>query len=139
MKYSFGLIFLICCLSLTEGHKAKNHNKKQMKEIKKELDALDVKIAKLVEDTNRILLCLNTTWDSPNWDTVCVEPEEDLASPSARKLDRTDVSVLTAANLDIFWAANMYMNNGDRCGSTVSIERGRRIDCPDLTFIVAIQ
>ena len=110
MKLIFGVIFLICCLSFTEGHKAKKHNKKDMKEIQKELDDLDVKIAKLLADTALIEECIQTPRDSPNWDTVCVKPEE----------ERTNVSDLANTNLDVFWAANMYMNNGDRCASRVS-------------------
>ena len=87
MKYILAVIFFLCCLSLSEAHKAKNHNRKKMKEIRTELDGLDAKIAKLLEDTNRILECLNTSRSDPNWSNVCVQPEED------RSQDRTLVTL----------------------------------------------
>ena len=86
MKYILVVIFFLCCFSLSEAHKAKNHNRKKMKDIRAELDGLDAKIAKLVEDTNRILECLNTSKSDPNWSNVCVTPEE------SRSLDRTDIA-----------------------------------------------
>ena len=89
MKIILAVIFFLCCLSLSEAHGVKNHNRKKMKVVKADLDGLDVKIAKLVEDTNRILECLNTSRSDPNYDNVCVEPEEE---GSGRSLDRTDVT-----------------------------------------------
>ena len=86
MKIILAVIFFLCCLSLSEAHKVKNHNRKKMKDLKTDLDGLDVKIAKLVEDTNRILECLNTSRSDPNWSNVCVSPEE------VRSLDRTDIT-----------------------------------------------
>ena len=89
MKIILAVIFFLCCLSLSEAHGVKNHNRKKMKVVKADLDGLDVKIAKLVEDTNRILECLNTSRSDPNYDNVCVAPEEEV---SGRSLDRTDVT-----------------------------------------------
>ena len=86
MKYILAVIFFLCCLSLSEAHKVKNHNRKKMKDLRADLDGLDAKIAKLVADTNLILECLNTSRSDPNWSNVCVTPEED------RSLDRTDIA-----------------------------------------------
>merc|ERR1711974_423767 len=108
MKYILAVIFFLCCLSLSEAHKVKNHNRKEMKDLRADLDGLDAKIAKLVADTNLILECLNTSRSDPNWSNVCVQPAEE------RSLDRTDIG--TAA--DVVYAASMYMNSGDRCGAT---------------------
>ena len=123
MNLIYGVFLLICCFSFMEGHKLKpNYNRKKLKAIQADLDSLDVKIAKLVEDTDRIVQCLNTPRNDPNWAEVCTFPEEMLASSSARRLERTDVSDLDGDNKDVFWAANMYMSNGDRCGSRVSAQ-----------------
>ena len=98
------------------------YNRKKLKAIQADLDSLDLMIAKLVEDTNRIVLCLDTPSNAPNKAEVCTFPEEMLASSSARRLERTDVSDLDGDNKDVFWAANMYMSNGDRCGPRVSAQ-----------------
>ena len=86
MKIILAVIFFLCFLSLGEAHGVKNHNRKKMKVIKTDLDGLDAKIAKLVEDTNKILECLNTSRSDPNWSNVCVRPEEE------RSMDRTDIA-----------------------------------------------
>ena len=123
MNIIYGVFLLICCFSFTEGNKLKpNYNRKKLKAIQADLDSLDLKIAKLVEDTNRIVLCLDTPSNAPNKAEVCTFPEEMLASSSARRLERTDVSDLDGDNKDVFWAANMYMSNGDRCGPRVSAQ-----------------
>ena len=122
MNLIYGVFLLICCFSFTEGNNLKKYPKKKLKLIKADLDSLDLKIAKLVEDTNKIVLCLNTSMDAPNKADVCTFPEEMLASSSARRLERTDVSDLDGDNKDVFWAANMYMSNGDRCGPRVSAQ-----------------
>ena len=88
MKFLLAVIFFLCFVSLSEAHKVKNYNQKKMKAIKKELNELDVKIAKLIEDTNRILECLKTSPSDPNWSNVCVKPE----NGTSRSLERTDVT-----------------------------------------------
>merc|ERR1712183_170225 len=108
MKIILAVIFFLCCLSLSEAHKVKNHNRKKMKVLKTDLDGLDVKIAKLADDTARLLECLNTPRSDPNWSNVCALTEE------TRSLDRTDVATAD----DVVYAASMYMNSGSRCGAT---------------------
>ena len=88
MKFILALSFFLCCLSLCEAHKVKNHNRNKMKAIRTDLDDLDAKIAKLQEDTALILECLNTPRSDPNWSNVCVQPEEE---GSGRSLERTDI------------------------------------------------
>ena len=88
MKFLLALIFLLCCLSLSEAHQPKKLPRSKLKAIKKELNELDVKIAKLLEDTNRILECLKTSHSDPNWSNVCVKPE----NGTSRNLERTDVT-----------------------------------------------
>ena len=123
MNLIYGVFLLICCFSFTEEHKLKpKYNRKKLIAIQADLDSLDLMIAKLVEDTNRIVLCLDTPSNTPNKAEVCTFPEEMLASSSARRLERTDVSDLDGDNKDVFWAANMYMSNGDRCGPRVSAQ-----------------
>ena len=123
MNLIYGVFLLICCFSFTEGHKIKKKfPTRHLTAIQEDLDSLDVKIAKLVEDTDRIVQCLNTPSNAPNKAEVCTFPEEMLASSSARRLERTDVSDLDGDNKDVFWAANMYMSNGDRCGPRVSAQ-----------------
>ena len=122
MNLIYGVFLLICCFSFTEGNEKEKYPKKKLKLIKADLDSLDLMIAKLVEDTNRIVLCLDTPSNAPNKAEVCTFPEEMLASSSARRLERTDVSDLDGDNKDVFWAANMYMSNGDRCGPRVSAQ-----------------
>ena len=97
MKIILAVIFFLCCLSLSEAHKVKNHNRKKMKVLKTDLDDLDVKIAKLTEDTARLLECLNTPRSDPNWSTVCALPEE------ARSLDRTDVATANGETSSPEW------------------------------------
>ena len=102
MKITLAVIFFLCCLSLSEAHAVKNHNRKKMKTVKEDLDGLDVKIAKLVEDTNRILECLNTSRSDPNYHNVCVEPEEEEGS--GRSLDRTDVTLQAGESSSPEWS-----------------------------------
>ena len=112
MKAMIWVIFLLCSLSFTEGHKVQNYNKKKLKEIKNQLDDLETKIAKLKADTEKLQTCMGMEISDPNYKEDCIKwahPED----------TRTDVADLAATNLDVFWAANLYMNNGDRCGPQV--------------------
>lgn len=79
-----------------------------MKNFDKELKKLKSAIAKLEADTALIEECVKTSTDDPNWEKVCVAPEEEAA-------DRSDKDTAD----DVIWAASMYRNSGTRCGPHV--------------------
>ena len=71
------------------------------------LNELAPKIAQLKADIALLKVCVNTSRDDPNWKNVCVAPPE----------DRTTIGGGT--NAEILFVASMYLNSGDRCGSSV--------------------
>merc|ERR1711915_26887 len=61
-------------------------------------------ISQLQADIALLQECVNTPYDDPNWENVCVSPPEDRST--------------MATTLDVIFAASMYLNTGDRCGQT---------------------